>query len=137
MTDTGYTSWTTDRSLAEAAKEQAISLPPFTGHGMGTARTLSVAGGRFVTFKHRLVQNEQAEVDGIEWTLWREQDGLPLPVAAFREPLSPNGKNVSVALALIKGWLVDGWSPDTTRQAVEAHPRKQMVEDVSVSDRTS
>jgi hypothetical protein len=53
---------------------------------MGRAQSEKVEGCRFVTFRGRLVPDRQAEVDGVEWTLWGEQGDLPLPVAAFREP---------------------------------------------------
>jgi hypothetical protein len=117
-------------TIAEAAKEQGFSLPSFTGHGMGSARSVKLADGRFITFKRRLVPEAQAEVDGIEWTLWREQDNLPMPVAAFREPVQPRQENVTAALSLLKGWLVDGWTPDEAKAAVRKHPRAQVVEEL-------
>ena len=118
------------RAITAAAKEQALTLPPFGGHGMGTARSGSVANGRFITFKRRLVLPVRANVDGVEWTLWSEQDDLPLPIAAFREPQEPTREGVMTALALIKGWLVDGWTPDEARAAVGRHPRVQPVEEL-------
>ena len=111
------------RALAEAAKEQGVPLPSFTGHGMGSARSVKVGDGRFITFKRRLVPAAQAEVDGVEWTLWREQDDLPVPVAAFREPMEPKPESVTTALALLKGWLVDGWTPEEAQAAVRTHHR--------------
>jgi hypothetical protein len=117
------------RALAEAAKEQHLTLPPFTGHAMGGARTVTVAGGRFVTFKRRLIPAYQAAIDSIEWALWREQDNLPGRIAAFREPLDPQRANVANALSLIKGWLLDGWTPAEAKAAVGAHPQVQPVED--------
>jgi hypothetical protein len=120
-------------ALAEAAKEQNLALPSFTGHAMGGARTVSVAGGRFVTFKRRLVPEDQAAIDGIEWALWREQDDLPERIAAFREPLAPQRENVANTLSLIKGWLLDGWTPAEAKAAVGAHPHVQPVEDLPAS----
>jgi hypothetical protein len=117
------------KAIAQAAKEQGVSLPSFTGHAMGSARSVSVADGRFITFKRRLVPTARAEVDGVEWTLWREQDDLPVPVAAFREPLEPKQENVATALSLLKGWLVDGWTPEEAKAAVRTHPRAQPVEE--------
>ena len=117
------------RAIAHAAKEQGVSLPSFTKHGMGSARSVS-CDGRFITFKRRLVPSTQAEVDGVEWTLWTAQDQLPVPVAAFREPLEPKPENVTVALSLLKGWLVDRWSAEETQAAVKAHPRALPVEEL-------
>lgn len=115
------------KAITRVAKEQAVILPSFTGHGMGSARTVSVANGRFVTFKRRLVSAVRAEVDGVEWTLWYEQDDLPMPVAAFREPLEPTEENVRTALSLFKGWLVDGWTSDEAKAAVRSHPKAQPI----------
>src|SRR5262245_29423751 len=117
-------------AIAEAAKEQGIPLPPFTGHGMGSARSAKVADGRFITFKRRLVPAAQAVGDGVEWTLWLEQDDLPTPIAAFRESLEPKPENVTDALSLLKGWLVEGWTLDEARLAVGQHPGAQVVEEL-------
>jgi hypothetical protein len=117
------------RAIAEAAQEQGVTLPRFTAHGMGSARSVTVEDGRFVTFKRRLVPPSKAEIDGVEWTLWREQDDVPVPIAAFREPADPKSENVTPALLLLKGWLVDAWSPDEAKAAVRAHPRAQLVEE--------
>jgi hypothetical protein len=86
--------------------------------------------GRFVTFKRRLVAAPEAEIDGIEWTLWREEDHLPVAIAAFREPLDPTPQNVNRALVLIRGWLVDGWASSEAQAAVQKHPRVQAVDEV-------
>jgi hypothetical protein len=118
------------RVIAEAAKEQGVALPPFGGRGMGTARSGRLADGRFITFKRRLVLPARANVDGVEWTLWSEQDDLPVPIAVFREPQEPTRENVMTALALIKGWLIDGWTPDEARAAVGTHPRARPVEEL-------
>ena len=89
---------------------------------MGSARSVPVADGRFVNFKRRLVPAARAEVDGIEWSLWLEQNDLPTPIAAFREPLEPKPENIAETLSLLRGWLVDGWTPDETKLAVGQHP---------------
>jgi hypothetical protein len=117
-------------AIAEVAGEQGIPLPSFQGHGMGSARSVKVADGRFITFKRRFVPAAQAEVDGVEWTLWLEHDDLPTPIAAFREPLEPRRENVADTLLLLKGWLLDGWSPDEAKRAVGQHPRAQVVEEL-------
>jgi hypothetical protein len=62
-----------------------------------------VEGSRLVTFRRRLVPERQAEVDGVEWTLWDEQGDLPLPVAAFRVPQEPNEENVTAVFWLSQG----------------------------------
>ena len=118
------------RAVAEAAKEQGIPLPSFTGHAMGGARSLSARDGRFITFKRRLVPAAQAEFDGVEWTLWLEQDDLPVPVAAFRESLEPKRENITNTMLLLKGWLVDGWTPDDAKAAVGLHPRVQPLQEL-------
>ena len=117
-------------AIAEAAKEQGILLPPFTGHGMGSARSVKTRDGRFITFKRRLVPTAQAEIDGVEWTLWLEKEDLPRPIAAFREPLEPKQETVAGALSLLKGWLLDAWTPDEAKLAVAQHPRSHIVEEV-------
>jgi len=106
------------KAVSEAAKAKGVVLPSFTGHAMGCARSASIGNGRFVTFKRRLVSEAQADVDGIEWTLWLEQNDLPAPVAVFREAQHANREIVQTALSLLKGWLVDGWTPDEAKAAV-------------------
>jgi len=113
------------RSIAQAAKEQGVPLPSFTGHSMGTARCHSAGTGRFVTFKRRFVPVEQAVIDGVEWSLWDEQDEQPILVATFREPAEPKPENVSSTLVFLTGWLVHGWTPEEARTAVSKHPRVQ------------
>ncbi len=151
MTETGYTSWSTDRALteaaasacrmmikipreqswlrafAEAAKVRGVSLPSFTGHAMGGAGTARVEGGKFITFKRRMVPADRAGVEGVEWTLWREQDDLPVAVAAFREPLEPTEDDVNRVLSIFKGWLVDDWAANEAKAVVSTHPRVQPV----------
>ncbi len=118
------------RAVAEAAKERGVPLPSFTGHAMGGARSLSVKDGRFITFKRRLVPEAQAEVDGVEWTLWLKQDDLPVPVAAFREPMEPKRENVTNTMLLLTGWLVDGWTADEAKDRVGLHPRAQALQEL-------
>jgi hypothetical protein len=115
-------------AIADAAKARALSLPPFAARGMGGARSAGVEGGRFITFKRRLVPMERAKVDGVEWTLWYEHDDLPVAVAAFREPSEPTPEDVSRALSIFKGWLIDQWTSDEASTAVSRHPRAQPVQ---------
>ena len=124
-----YRSWL--KALADAAAARQITLPAFTPRGMGTARTAPVADGRFVTFKRRLVSEAEADVDGVEWTFWREVTGLPQPVAAFREPQHPQPEGVAAILALITGWLIEGWTADDTKAAVGARRPTQALQDLA------
>jgi hypothetical protein len=117
-------------AIAEAAKEQGISLPPFHAQGMGNARSVILADGRYITFKRRLVPAAQAEVDGVEWALWLEQDDLPTLIAAFRETLVPKQEIVNDTLSLLKGWLVEGWTPAEAKLAVGRHRGAQVVEEL-------
>ena len=119
------------QAIVEAAKEHGFSLPAFSVQGMGSARSASTAEGHFVTFKRRLVQANQADIDGVEWTLWQERGGLPQPAIAFRVPQHPQQESVDSTLALLKGWLVNQWSPDAAKDAVKKHPRCQIVDDIS------
>lgn len=120
-------------AIAEAAKEQGVALPGFTRQAMGSASSTTLVDGRFVTFKRRLVSLAHAEVDGIEWTLWREQDDHPVRVAAFREPGEAKQENIATVLSLLKGWLVDGWTPDEAKAAVSKHPRALPVQSTTSS----
>jgi len=90
---------------------------------MGTARSEKVAGGRFVTFKRRLVPEDQAENDGVEWTLWLEEHEMPVPIAAFRQPVTPMREEIAVTLSFLQGWLLEGWTPDEAKAKVDQHPR--------------
>lgn len=110
-------------AIADASKECGLALPSFTAKGMGTARTANVAGGRFATFKRRLVSAEAAENDGVEWTLWLEEHDIPAPIAAFRQPIKPRPDDVATTLGYLKGWLLDRWTADEARANVQAHPR--------------
>lgn len=110
------------KAIADAAREQHLALPPFTAGGMGTARSSTVGDGRFVTFKRRLVPADQAENDGVEWTLWFEKDETPVPIAAFRQPLWPKMEEVAATLFFLKGWLVDEWTQDDAKANVDRHP---------------
>lgn len=121
-------------AVTEAAKVQALDFPSFIVNGMGGARTAPRAEGRFITFKRRLVPITQAEIDGVEWALWREQDGLPMRVAAFRESLEPKPENVGIVMKLMKGWLINHWSPEKAMSEVGNHPRAQTVDEPPTSD---
>jgi hypothetical protein len=116
------------RAIAEAAKVRGVSLPSFTGHAMGGARTARLEGGKFITFKRRMVPADRAEVEGVEWTLWCEQDDLPVAVAAFREALEPKPEDVDRVLSIFRGWFVDDWAADEAKAAVSTHPRAQPVQ---------
>ena len=118
-------------AIAEAANERGIALPLFSGLGMGSARSEDVAGGRFITFKRRFVPADRAEIDGVEWTLWQEQDDLPTPIAAFRDSAGPKPDSIKQTLSLLKGWLVDGWTREEAILAVGRHPRAQVVEELA------
>jgi hypothetical protein len=113
--------------IAETAKAQGIPFPSFTGHAMGSARSVKTAQDRYVTFRRRLVPASQAENDGVEWGLWYEQDDRPVLVAAFREALQPTQDNVAAVFPILKGWLVDEWAPETAQAAVGRHLTAQVT----------
>ncbi len=108
-------------AIERIAKERSVSFPRFIGHAMGTARTECVASGRFATFKRRLVSDEQAGIDGIEWGLWQETGGEPEPVITFRSPLTPNNNDVEYVFSLLSGWLLEGWTVEEANEAVNVH----------------
>ena len=112
------------KAVADAAKERGLDLPPFLSQGMGTARTANVTGGRFATFKRRLVPADQAANDGVEWTLWLEQGSSLAPIAAFRQPLTPGPDDVANTLCFLKGWLLDGWTREEAKSKIDAYPRR-------------
>jgi hypothetical protein len=116
-------------AIAEAAKHQGLELPPFDGFGMGTLRSATTASGRFVTLKRLLGPAAKAKGDGVEWALWHRPDGLPVLVAAFRDPLEPEKESIAVTLSLLKGWLVDQWTPDEAKGAVGKHPGVQEIKE--------
>jgi hypothetical protein len=128
---------TTDRShgptwlsaIAEAAKGERLPLPAFEAYGMGAMRSATTASGRFATLKRRLGPSVKAERDGVEWALWHQPDDLPVLVAAFRDPLEPDQESISATLALLKGWLVDEWTPDEAKRTVSKHPEAQVVKE--------
>lgn len=119
MTEPRPPSWLA--ALAEAARAGKVPLPPFAGHGMGSARTPTTADGRFVTVKRRLVPRDAADRDGVEFTLWRTADDLPVAEVAIREPAAPTPERVATVLALLAGWLLDGWTPEQATAAI-GHP---------------
>jgi hypothetical protein len=116
-------------AIAEAAKLQRLELPAFDQYGMGALRSATTATGRFVTLKRVLGSAAKAKGDGVEWALWHQPDGLPVLVAAFRDPLEPEHERVALTLPLLKGWFVDQWSPDEAKGAVSKHPGVQPVKD--------
>ncbi len=106
------------QAIKDAAKEQSIELPQFSRQAMGIARTEPMQSGRFVTVKHRLVPRIEALRDGIQWTLWQGEDGLPDPELSFRQPLKPEEQAVKQMLHLLKGWLLDNWTLEETKAAI-------------------
>lgn len=116
------------KSIAGLAHERGVPFPAFIRHGMGSARTTTAAEGRFVTFKRRLVAGSQAAIDGIEWTLWREDDGTPFPVVAFRESNNVDVENLQSVFSILEGWLLNGWTLEETRRVTSIHPRVQPIE---------
>lgn len=120
---TGEKSWL--KALADTARAEGVPLPGFTGHAMGCART--VGEGRFATFKRRLVTEDLAETEGVEFTLWLEKEDRPIAVSAFREPSKPTEETLAGVFSLLKGWLVDGWTPKEAREAGAGHPRARSV----------
>jgi hypothetical protein len=58
-----------------------------------------------------------------------QQEDLTVLVAVFREPLEPHPENVTATLALLKGWLVDEWTPAEAKLAVGKHPRAMAVKE--------
>ena len=123
------------RSISQAAEAQHLSLPRITGLAMGSARTPTDPNGRFVTFKRRLVPDAQADLDGVEWGLWIDREEMPTRIAAFRESAVPTPANVAVVLSLLRGWLVEEWTPEQAKAAVSAHPRSQPAEQSLLSTR--
>ncbi len=113
------TSWL--RALADAASEAQIPLPEFSDRGMGSAICRSADGGRFVSMKRRFVPANQATQAGVEWGLWCEQDDEPIPVAAFREPLSPTPERVAFMLSVLRGWLLEDWNVAQAENAAASH----------------
>src|SRR5438552_12450514 len=109
------------RSINDAARLQQVPLPPFTQAGMGSALLRGANGGRFVSFKRRLVSASDAVNNGVEWTLWLEDDDSPSTVAAFREPLVPTPDRVAAILSILRGWLIDQWTVETAEQVAASH----------------
>lgn len=115
------------KALAEAARQQQFELPAFAATGMGALRSETTLGNRFATLK-RLFRGGKSDFDGVEWALWQQVEDHPLLVAAFRDALEPQDEPVRLTLMILKGWLVDQWSADDAKQAVNEHPRGQRVE---------
>jgi hypothetical protein len=84
---------------------------------MGSALCRSQNPGRFVSFKRRLVNANEARNDGVHWTLWLEEDDVPNIVASFREPLLPTPQRVAATLSILQGWLIDEWTVEKAQQA--------------------
>jgi len=116
-------------AIVEAARRQQLEFPSFDGYGMGTMRSATTASGRFVTLKRRIRRAGRADVDGVEWALWNKPEDLPVLVAAFRDRLEPEDNSVAATLSLLKGWLLDQWTPDQAKVAVSKHPGAQPVKE--------
>jgi hypothetical protein len=112
-------SWLT--AIHNAATEEALQLPPFVDRGMGSAICRSASGNRFVSVKRRLLPVQRAATEGVEWTLWREEQEVPEPVVVFREPLHPTSEQVRFILSALKGWLIDEWTVETAKQRADSH----------------
>ncbi len=117
------------KAIAEAAKVQPVELPPFDGYGMGTLRTKATAHGRFATLKRKLARGALIEGGVVEWALWHQPDGLPVLVAAFCMPFEPDQESVAATLSLLKGWLVDEWTPELAKTAVSEQAGAKLVKD--------
>jgi hypothetical protein len=100
-------------SLHDAAELASISLPEFVPTGMGTGRFQSPNGNRFVTFKRRLVSEEVAKLEGIEWTFWDEVDAIPVPRMTFRESSIPEPERVTAILHHLCDWLFQHGSSES------------------------
>lgn len=111
-------------ALAEAAALHRVELPRFGAVGMGALRSSSVQG-RFVTLKRVLAKED----GGVEWALWHEPSDAPVLVAAFRDPVAPGEGRVALTWPLLKGWLLDQWTPAEAKQAVSKHPGVRVVKD--------
>ena len=109
------------RAITDAANEAQIPLPDFRDRGMGSAICRNTDGGRFVSVKRRFVPANQAAQDGVEWGLWNEQNDESVPVAVFREPLSPTPERVSFMLSVLRGWLLDRWNVEQAENAAATH----------------
>ncbi len=127
---------TTDRSqqqtwlsaIAETAKRQQVELPLFDQYGMGALRCATTATGRFVTLKRRK-PSPKADGDGVEWAFWHQRDDLPVLIAAFRDALDPKPESVAATFSLLKGWLLDEWTPEQAKRSVSKHPGVQPAQD--------
>jgi len=109
------TTWLT--AIREAANQRQIPLPRFTQAGMGSALCRSQNASRFVSFKRRLVNANEARNDGVHWTLWLEEHDVPSIVATFREPLVPTPDRVAATLSILQGWLIGDWTVEKAQQA--------------------
>lgn len=114
------------KALGEAARQQQFELPAFAASGMGALRSETTLGNRFATLK-RLLRGAKWDFDGVEWALWQQVEDHPLLVAAFRDALEPKDEPVRLTLMILKGWLVDQWSADDAKRAVNGHPGVQAV----------
>lgn len=115
------------RAIADAARGQRIELPAFGQYGMGALRSATTASGRFATLKRRLENGTTADDEGVEWALWQEAGELPEVIAAFGDRRWPADDTIATTFSLLKGWLVDQWTPDEAKRAVSKHPGARLV----------
>ncbi|HEV7221132.1 MAG TPA: ImmA/IrrE family metallo-endopeptidase [Pirellulales bacterium] len=108
-----------------AAQEQ-IALPPMTDYGMGSLSWHDNLGDRLVSFKRRLVPLSEAERSGVEWSFWSSAENKPVCVASFRDAISPTDKRVAAVLSVLKGWLLDSWSPEQAKRVISQNSVQQL-----------
>ncbi len=106
------------QTIASAAREKGLELPPLIPQAMGVARSEPGANSRFVTLKRRLVPASEALQDGMEWTLWTLVGDLPQAEVVFRQPLYPDSEAVAFVLSILQGWLLDNRTADEVRNVV-------------------
>lgn len=115
-------------AIADVARLQRVELPPFDQYGMGALRSATTAGGRFATLKCKIGGVINTDCEEVEWALWQMADDLPIAIAAFRERRWPNDGTIAATFSLLKGWLVDQWSPDEAKRAVGNHPGALIIQ---------
>jgi hypothetical protein len=116
------------QAISDAASDAQIRLPQFSDRGMGSAICRSADGGRFVSVKRRFVPAHQATHDGVEWGLWCEHAGESVPVAVFREPVSPTPERASFMLSVLRGWLLERWDVAQAENAAATHANAMVGE---------
>lgn len=107
-------------ALGAAATAQGFAWPEFDVFAMGTARSDKTQDGRYITLKD--LYSPDPTRRGVQWSLWREGGNLPVLVAAFVTEADPTPEGVAASLPLFRGWLSEGWTPESTKEAVGKHP---------------